>query len=122
MESPRSQPHRDLPGKGIVEDTCAAYKVLARRYAETWFDDRSVVSTLERFLSLIARSGAVLDIGCGPGRDVRAMAEKGVASVGIDFCEEMLAEARRRVPTGIFRRMDMQRLAYPSAVSSNLVS
>ncbi len=38
----------------------------------------------------------VLDIGCGPGRHVVALAEQGVPALGIDVCDPALDLARRR--------------------------
>lgn len=38
----------------------------------------------------------VLDIGCGPGRHVVALAEQGVPVLGIDVCDQALDLARRQ--------------------------
>lgn len=40
--------------------------------------------------------GPVLDIGCGPGRHVVALAERGVPALGIDITAGALAHARAR--------------------------
>src|ERR1700709_2273638 len=54
-----------------------------------------------------ARAGErVLDLGCGAGRFVRALAEAGAGPVGVDLAEGALERARRNVPGGDFRRMD----------------
>ncbi|HEY2705676.1 MAG TPA: methyltransferase domain-containing protein [Candidatus Dormibacteraeota bacterium] len=63
-----------------------------------------------------------LDVGCGTGPDVRAMAARvapGGTALGIDVSEVMLAEARRRsegcgLPVE-FRRGDVHRLDLPDA-------
>jgi SAM-dependent methyltransferase len=44
-----------------------------------------------------------LDVGCGEGRFCRLLVAKGIAAVGIDPTEELLAEARRRDPDGDYR-------------------
>ena len=50
----------------------------------------------------------VLDLGCGSGVPTAGMlAESGVEVVGIDVSTEMLALARRNVPTGRFVAMDV---------------
>jgi ubiquinone/menaquinone biosynthesis C-methylase UbiE len=44
----------------------------------------------------------VLDVGCGTGKFARVLAERGVAKVwAVDPSPEMLAEARRRVPSSV---------------------
>jgi SAM-dependent methyltransferase len=40
--------------------------------------------------------GPVLDVGCGPGRHVHALARRGVLAVGIDVSPAAVALARRR--------------------------
>lgn len=40
--------------------------------------------------------GPALDIGCGPGRHVLALAERGIPTLGIDITEHALAHARAR--------------------------
>jgi SAM-dependent methyltransferase len=39
---------------------------------------------------------AVLDVGCGPGRHVRSLAEHGLIAMGIDVTPSAIAAARRR--------------------------
>jgi len=46
---------------------------------------------------VLARTVApVLDVGCGPGRHVGALAERGAVSLGIDITPAAIALARRR--------------------------
>jgi SAM-dependent methyltransferase len=40
--------------------------------------------------------GPVLDVGCGPGRHVRALARRGVLAVGVDVSAAAVTLARRR--------------------------
>ncbi|MFI8499602.1 methyltransferase domain-containing protein [Streptomyces sp. NPDC085524] len=44
----------------------------------------------------LKRGSAVVDVGCGAGRAVAEMADRGARAIGVDTSEEMLAEARRR--------------------------
>jgi SAM-dependent methyltransferase len=96
-----------------IRTTAAAYDALAPRYAATWFDDGALEPTLGEFLLLLPERAAVLDAGCGPGRDVKAMTARGIEAAGIDISEGMLQEARSRVPNGVFRRMKLDNLLYP---------
>jgi len=40
--------------------------------------------------------GPVLDVGCGPGRHVRALLERGVVALGIDVTPQLVETARAR--------------------------
>lgn len=74
-------------------------------------------SDLEEYLTLVP----VLDAGCGPGRDARALAAHGLPVLGVDLSQGMLDEARertaRRLPRGAIRYalMDLRRLELPDA-------
>jgi len=60
--------------------------------AGRWF--RPADATEQR--ALADAVGPVLDVGCGPGRHVFALAERGIAVLGIDITERALAHARAR--------------------------
>lgn len=53
----------------------------------------------------------VLDLACGAGRHLRAMAAAGIRGVGADISADLLAEARR-AGTGMLVRCDMRRLPF----------
>jgi SAM-dependent methyltransferase len=53
-----------------------------------------LASVDERVLS--RASGPVLDIGCGPGRHVRALARQGIAALGVEVSPEAIRVARKR--------------------------
>lgn len=48
-------------------------------------------------------TGPVLDVGCGPGRFVAALAERGVAAMGVDIAETAVALTRRRGLPAVLR-------------------
>jgi ubiquinone/menaquinone biosynthesis C-methylase UbiE len=52
----------------------------------------------------------VVDIGCGPGIDLRSLLAEGAEVVGVDRDPAMLAEARRRAPGADVRRGDAHAL------------
>jgi hypothetical protein len=60
--------------------------------ARTWLDTADPVDA--RVLRHVV--GPVLDIGCGPGRHVVALAEQGVVALGIDIAPSALSVARGR--------------------------
>ncbi|WP_281902505.1 methyltransferase domain-containing protein [Nocardia cyriacigeorgica] len=45
----------------------------------------------------------VVDVGCGGGRAVAELAERGARAIGVDYDPEMVAVAVRRWPAGEFR-------------------
>ena len=58
----------------------------------------------------------VLDVGCGPGRHARALAERGIAVHGVDISERFVELARTDAPEGAtFERLDARRLPFDAA-------
>lgn len=49
---------------------------------------------------------AVVDVGCGAGRAVGELAERGSRAIGVDVSEQMIAAARLRWPDADFRMGD----------------
>lgn len=80
-----------------VTETVASYEQDAVQYATLWSNLR-----LERALDAFARRldapRRVLDLGCGPGRDMDHLTQLGCRVVGLDLSPRMLDEARRRLP------------------------
>ena len=62
---------------------------------DTWLGTAGAVD--ERVLDRAI--GPVLDVGCGPGRHVHALARRGVLAVGVDVSPVAVALARRRGAT-----------------------
>ena len=60
---------------------------------------------LESFVEALA-GPAVLDAGCGPGRDAAFFAECGLDPVGIDLADGIVEYARANRP-GRYLRMDL---------------
>ncbi len=76
-------------------DTFAAYYDASdgRRFIRRGIDLRS-----ERAVSLVRRGDAVLDVGCGPGRQLVAAAQRGAARVvGVEPAPRMRALAQRAI-------------------------
>jgi ubiquinone/menaquinone biosynthesis C-methylase UbiE len=60
----------------------------------------------------IAPGTAVVDVGCGAGRAVAEMAERGARAIGVDLDEGMVAAAGRRWPDAEFRVANAYRLPF----------
>ena len=56
------------------------------------------VALFERLAASPSMNGVAVDLGCGPGCQAIALAERGFAVTAIDFCETLLAELRQRAP------------------------
>ena len=76
---------------------------------------------LTRILGEVPDGADVLEIGCGPGTDVAALAA-GRRYVGIDLSEVQLAHARAIVPSGRFLHGDVLDTTFPPASFDAVVS
>lgn len=55
----------------------------------------------------------VLDVGCGPGRHVHALARRGISAHGVDIAERFVELGRRDAPEGAsFERLDARALPF----------
>jgi ubiquinone/menaquinone biosynthesis C-methylase UbiE len=79
----------------------------------------------EVFELLVAEAGLaggrVLDVGCGTGRLVAALAERGVDVAGVDSSAGMLAVARRKLPQGRFVQAPAERLPFADGTFDRVV-
>lgn len=79
-----------------TQATLAHYGRHADRFRDgTW--DHDVSQNIDALLSHIIAGPPfrILDLGCGPGRDLLDFSRRGHSAVGIDGCAEFVAMARR---------------------------
>ncbi|MDQ3932475.1 MAG: class I SAM-dependent methyltransferase [Actinomycetota bacterium] len=89
----------------------AAYDEHARAYQEQ-LRRRRPLRDVTRFAAL-ARAGAlVLDAGCGPANDLRALSDVGLKPVGVDLSFGALQEARLLLPKHALVRAPLDRLPF----------
>jgi SAM-dependent methyltransferase len=101
-------------GHALAAAGCAlasAYDALAAGFAARWFEMR-LLEDMRRLVARLPPGGRVLDVGCGPGRDVAWLAEQGFAALGVDLSRGMLAEGRARGVPGALIQADMRRLPF----------
>lgn len=85
--------------------------------------DRRLGPEYRKVLEMLALSASltVLDIGTGTGSLAGAFADRGHRVTGIDFADRLIARARRRVPSGEFRSMDLVELEQMPSGSFDIV-
>ena len=72
----------------IMDETKESIKVydkIAEKYTKTFFGDNSYEIFIKDFLRLIPKKGRILDVGCGPGGEVKSFIEGGFLAEGIDL-------------------------------------
>lgn len=84
-------------------------------------------SEAEAALSAVAPDGGwagrrVLDVACGAGRHLRALAARGATALGLDLSPVLLAEARLARPEGALVRADMRHLPFAGNAFDDLLS
>ncbi len=77
--------HASSPLALLADDGRALPLEVTRWLAPADSADQSVVSRC---------AGPVLDVGCGPGRFVRALAERGIAALGVDIADTAVTLTR----------------------------
>ncbi len=92
--------------------TKATYDSIARKWSDEHFELAGTESDLAKFIGYLRKGEKVLDAGCGPGKHVKMLMDEGFDAVGIDFSKSMLSEAKKRVPKGTFKLMDMRKLLF----------
>ena len=96
-------------------ETVATYDRIAPAFADQWWSTR-LTSHMDRFVSGVRPGGAVVDLGCGPGRDTEWLGELGFSPVvGMDASMGMLVEARGRVGDVAVVRGDLVSLPFASS-------
>jgi SAM-dependent methyltransferase len=69
------------------------YRTHAAEYAAITLR-MSMDPAADAFAAAVRPGGRVLDLGCGAGRDLRALAERGLRPLGLDYSETLAAHAR----------------------------
>lgn len=89
------------------------YNKVAQSYAVNAFQKQWMRDYVNKFSKMIKPYGTLLDLGCGPGNDVFLFTELGFDVTGVDLSEEMVSEARRRVPSATFQVSSMVEIEFP---------
>ncbi len=79
-----------------IEITTRTYDTIAPSFAERWWNVH-LDQALDSFASRLRPRGQVLDLGCGPGRDIALLRQRGYQVIGLDRSQGMLRQAQQRV-------------------------
>lgn len=97
-----------------TKTTIETYNKIVEEYVKIRDKDEKVLRKhLNKFLEYL-KGKRILDVGCGPGRDVKYFKKKGYNPIGIDLSEEMIKFARRTCDAE-FKIMDMRKLEFESS-------
>lgn len=77
-----------------VERSVAAYSTAPQAYADHYADH--LLDRPERFAASLPASAAILDLGCGPGRDLRIFSALGHRPVGLELNLDFVELARQQ--------------------------
>lgn len=94
----------------------ASYGAVATSYADSLIaelDDLPFERWLLERVAEHAGTDPVVEVGCGPGHVTAYLAEAGADATGIDLTPEMVEEARRRYPDGVYEVGDLRTLMRP---------
>lgn len=86
------------------------------------FGRRYVLDPVMMPRALAVRPKTMLDVGCGEGRFCRMLSKHGIAVTGIDPTLALIAEARRRDPSGNYLEADAEKLPFDDGAFDLVVS
>ncbi len=97
--------------------TVQSFDRFSREYAEKWEWNPDTVKEVKKyniqpFTKHTEKKGNVLLVGCRSGRDYNLLTNEGFSCLGIDFSYGLLSEAVKRVPAGLFIRLDPRSLPF----------
>ena len=96
-----------------TQRTVQAYETHQDRYLKEW-NRRTykVPPHLKAWVAHLPKTGVLLDLGCGPGQDMRFLSRQGFLVYGVDLTWPFLQAARKRAPRLPFVQTDMRVLPF----------
>lgn len=98
--------------RAVYDDAATTYDALLPDLRIEQPVDRAMIGAFAEEI-LATRHHRVLDAGCGNGRLVRELTERGLSPAGVDLSRGMVERARLREPSVDFRVADLRALPYP---------
>lgn len=100
--------------KRAINTTKTTYELIAKQYEAIRMDMKYVKEDIDKFISLLDGK-RVLDVGCGPGRDLKYFLQKGLDPTGVDFADSFIKIAKKNAPQADIIKMDMRSLDFHEA-------
>lgn len=104
------------------KQSVTVYDKIAEKYVELYYDDKGDLPFIDDFLAKLSDKDQILEVGCGAGQFTKYMMGKGFEVEGIDLSRKMLSLARKKVPDGKFKYMDMRKLDYKDEEFDGILS
>jgi len=104
----KSKENRDNFSQNDIKKT---YEKLGEKYLENI--EKYTPKAIYDFMKLLPKGGTVLDVGSAGGRDSEKFSQSGFKVIGIDLVDKFIKTAQNRVPSGTFRKMDLEKLDFP---------
>ena len=98
----------------LAASTVAHYQQTAASFWEAT-RDHDVSQNIDALVRAMGSAkGTILDVGCGPGRDLVTFAQRGYTAVGLDGCEAFVVAARARTHGEVWQQ-SLLSLSLPAA-------
>jgi len=110
-----TQPEPNATSEGTPWWIAAFDSTYAQRYAHR--NDAEAALALNTLVEhgVVAPNDRVLDLCCGAGRHLAQLRARGIATIGLDYSQDLLALARARVTSAGLVRGDMRALPFRAA-------
>jgi cyclopropane fatty-acyl-phospholipid synthase-like methyltransferase len=90
-------------------DLKETYNKIAKSWSETR-PNEWMQQSIDKFISFLKPGDSILDVGCASGDKSKYFYDKGMNVVGIDFSEKMIEIARKALPEGDFKVLDVKKI------------
>jgi ubiquinone/menaquinone biosynthesis C-methylase UbiE len=98
--------------KDNSEITRETYEQIAPTYAQvSAIMHENLIAFAEKFIHLLELEAHILDVGCGPGRDMAWFESHNINVTGVDYTQAMLEIARAKV-RGSLVQADMRKMPF----------
>lgn len=98
----------------LLEETVKTYNDYADEYSRKYLILKKSGKKYNDFFLANVPGKRILDIGCGPGRDVKYFLDRGFDTTGIDVVDRFVTLAERIAPGAKIKRMDLRYLDFPN--------